>query len=203
MAFLCTDDFESYADGANLGNNTAAGGSGWTSNWGSAFTGPATVVTTQAQGGTKSAQVTANQINRDFSSVTAGILYFYVRYTGTDDNAVWLRDAGASNIVATRFNTSNFQALINGTYTTQFAASINTWYKIGVEINDATQSGKVRYNVDDGAWGAWVANGVNSGATAVTRMLIWGTTTNLFTDTIAPGVATTVSKRLTVLGAGA
>ena len=180
MAFVCTENFDSYADNDNL--NGKSGGSGWTSNWGSTFTGPATVQNTQAYSGTLSCFSTSDQISRDFTTVTAGTLYFAFFKTG-DDNMFWLRD-GATNFVATRINGGNLQYLTGGgaSWATIQAVNSSQWYVVGIEIDQTNQSGKARYNVDGGTWTAWADGG---SGTQANRVLVWGTQ-NIYIDSIQP-----------------
>ena len=68
-----------------------------------------------------------------------------------------LRSAGAGKMYVV-FQTDGNIKVYNGTtsvYDTIQAYSANTWYRIGIEFDDAAQADLYRVNVDGGAFSAW------------------------------------------------
>lgn len=188
MAFLCTDNFDSYANGANLGNNTAAGGTGWTSNWGVNLTGPATATNAQSLSSPNSALVTLNQIDRLFSAVSVGVLN-YSFYKTADDIVFYLRD-GATNFVINRINAGNFEYYDGTSFNSLGAVSSSAWHTVSIEIDQTNQAGKVRYKIDGGAFSSWFLRADGGVSTSCDRILLWGTG-NVYVDSISPPSSST------------
>lgn len=199
MAFLCTENFDSYANGDNLSGKS--GGSGWTTNWVSAGTGE--ITNAQAQSGTLSMlpDATTNPY-RDFTNVTVGTLDFYFYIVSGDQTLVRLYNTGTALIYLKTL--SNQVQVYNGVaYENVGAYSNATWTKMTIELDQTAQPYKARYRVGAGAFSSWISRAGNVVLTGVDRFL---TFENPYYDSIAPGSATATTttpvSTLSLLGCG-
>jgi hypothetical protein len=203
MAFVCTENFDSYADGASLVNNTASGGSGWTSNWQGYSGGDAgTVVATQYLSSPNSARITTNQAYRDFTAVTVGTFYYSFRYSG--DQAILRLYTGATAIIYQRVSSGNLEYYNGSAYVSLGAVTANVWHTVGIEFDQVNQPYKARYSLNGGAFSAW-DNRANGTDTSVNKVLLFGDG-NVYIDNINPPAAATSTvtptSTLAFLGCG-
>lgn len=157
MAWSAEDKFNSYTDGDLNGNS---GGVSWNGNWVSDANHDVQG-TTVAEGAKAVSFVTkavSGTSTRAITGISAGIVYVSVRAAQTNQPFfVILRSAGAGKMYIV-FQTDGNIKIYNGTtsvYDTIQAYSANTWYRIGIEFDDAAQPDLYRANIDGGAFGAW------------------------------------------------
>jgi len=187
MAFICTANFDDLTNGDNLANNTIGGGSGFTSNWGVSFTGPAAVDNAQSLSSPNSVKVTTNQTDRDFAAVSVGILYVAC-YSPGDGNLVWLRN-GTGNFVLVRMTGTTLEYFDSSAWQNSgLTISTNTWTTIGIEIDETNQPGKARFNKDGGAFTSWFSRADTP--TSCNKILLWGG--SVYYDNITPPVTSAI-----------
>lgn len=167
MAWIATEDFDSYPNGAL---NLANAGTGWSAAWVSDTDFSLQGTTTYS--GARAVKFTATSGNKQASrllttAVTSGVFSIYMRKEGAESivNTV-LFDGGVvvgSNDVCTVGFASSTQPAshggeiyLAGTTTIQLKAtySLSTWYHIEIQIDGAGT--QCRGRVDDGAWSSYV-----------------------------------------------
>jgi hypothetical protein len=219
MAWPASDNFESYADGANL--DGANGGSGWATAWAKGGSGVAwDVVSTPTLTGTRCGRLYTGststcQVDRTIADTTTGAVSFQLQYSTstlgyalcsintTGGSAYVVLDAdgtfgsiGAGKIIA-----------VNGGSKVDLGSfSANTTYTFVIDFN--TTSNQHRISIDGGAFSAYYAfSGVPStGVTSITFQNNHGAsngTRYVYFDVIASsgGIAhtATLSETLTLL----
>jgi len=148
MASIFTDDFNSYSDGAIVGQGS------WTNQQeGDKFT----VQGTTVKEGAKALQVVIGGtitpiIHKTGTGVATGRLSFYVRKTGTNHEfIVSIEKRSTTQGAIVKFDASGNITYFNGsTYATIQAYSADTWYLIEVEWRVSDH--KARYRIDGGTW---------------------------------------------------
>lgn len=196
MAWVATDNLDSYSAGSNLhGQN---GGSDWAAawSWNSAGTQP-TVETAPAggQGGNAikvSGTTNQTKATRTFTAISAGIVKLRLRVTATNPNDFcgFILESGAGNgKIYHRVSGGNLQLFNSPAYENVQAVSADTWYRIDVEFDDAAQDNKFRTRVDGGSWTDW--KNTNGTYTSLDRIVIDKSNTNagvdLWVDDIGEG----------------
>lgn len=166
MAWVATDDFNSYSDGSISGVN---GGSGWSAGW-VLGSGAIDVQGTTVYEGAKA--VTANTSLADLASraltstVTVGTMYFAMRASATTVVGFTILEngSGTGKMYIKFDNDGNIKIFSNGsgTYVTLQAYSANTWYVIGIDFDNTGHANQYRANVDGGAFSSYYT--VNGGS---------------------------------------
>lgn len=202
MATL-TENFDSYSNGANLG--TLNGGTGWTGAWtkgANASDAAFTVSNAQSISSPNSAAFSTSVITgvdsstwgRPFTSVSAGTFYvsWFVGASPTNIRDVVLADAsGGNKIIIQRNNTgSKFQYYNGAGYTDLFTWTANTWYRIGIQWDNAGHANQARYNASsnggtEGDLAAWTAyTNVNGNFASVGFLSLYNPVTQTNSDYI-------------------
>jgi len=218
MAWVATENFESYSAGALAGNN---GGSGWTSAWTSLSNDDWQVGTTTVCGGSKNAVDTVtsgdatSRIYRDFAALsgTTNEVQFYLAASSATTDNIQVQFANSSS--ASRIEIQMGEGVGGGgdielvgatsqSLATSFSA--NTCYLVTVDI-DVTNS-RARAKLDGGAYTSYVSL-ANSGD--ITRLILTasqegtGANTSFYFDEIGPvggAAATTLLSRRMRMGIG-
>jgi len=198
MTWIAEDNFESYSNG-DL--NGGSGGSNWSTNW--AGSTDFDVQDTVVNEGSKAVKVThGNGENfdmvRTFSGISAGVVYVDVRRsTNSNGNFYVILREGATSRVFIRFgadgNISIYDHDITDYQTIQ-AYSADTWYRLGIEFDDASEAEKARANIDNGTWTSWYT--VNGGSYTNIDTIRFNATdsssdVDAYFDFIGPDYATT------------
>ena len=208
MAWVATDDFNSYSDGSINGDN---GGSGWSAGWVLA-SGAIDVQGTTVYEGAKA--VTANTSSADLASraltstVTVGTMYIAMRASATTVIGFTVLEGGAgTGKMYIKFDSDgNIKIFDNGagSYQTIQAYSANTWYIIGIDFDNTGQPNKYRANVNGGAYSSYyTVNGGSYTSISHVRLETDTGTGSVFWDRISdtyPSSAVTTGY-LTLLGA--
>lgn len=146
MAWVATDNFDSYSNG-DL--NGGSGGSSWSTNWSGSTS--FDVQGTTVYQGSKAITNTNNgevSIQRTFSAVSDGVVYFAVRKTSNSAGGflISLRNSSDSSRGYVFFdNSSN---IIAGTGTVLSGYSANTWYVIRLTFNATLGTYSAAYSTD-------------------------------------------------------
>lgn len=210
MAWVATDDFNSYSDGSINGAN---GGSGWSAGWVLASGGIDVEGTTVYEG---AKAVTANTSAADLASraltstVTAGTMYIAMRASATTAIGFTILEDGAGiGKMYIKFDSDgNIKIFDNGggVYQTIQAYSADTWYIIGINFDNVGQPNLYRANVNGGAFTSYYApNGGTYTSISHVRLETDTGTGSMFWDRISdtyPAVVTTNTNNLTTLNAG-
>ena len=165
MALL--EQFDGYTNGDDLASKN--GGSGWSAAW-SISTGGAFLVTNaqsvSSPNSVKTTNTAAPFATRAFASQSAGTIYVSVRPESgiNNHNFVGVDDTPGNTKVIVDFYSDNNIQYYNGTSYVSFGTwSANTWYRIGIQWDNAGHANQARYNIDNGAWTSWAnANGTFS-----------------------------------------
>lgn len=207
MAWVATENFNSYSDGDLNANN---GGSGWAGAW-TQSAGTISVQGTTVYEGAKaisspsgSAQLYYRQLT---STTSSGIVSFRLRMTATTiDGAIVLEEtSGAGKMYFRIAPDGNFKIFDNGggVYQTIQAYSTDTWYLCEMEFDDASQPEKYRARVDGGSWTSWyTVNGATYASIGYFRIDRDNNTGVLYVDDIKEGssVSASTAGYLTLLG---
>jgi hypothetical protein len=188
MAFVATENFDSYANGDNISGKT--GGSGWTTAWTNGD--PGSVTNAQAQSGTLSLLTGAGtNPSRDMTNVTIGSQdsWFYVN---TDTGLVRYYNSG-NLLIAIRTSSGNVEAYDGSDYNVVAAFTNNTWFKVTIELDQTNQAYKYRTSVNGGTPTAWMSRNLDVTATGVDR---WLTFEGFYSDTIEPSAAASAIKTI-------
>lgn len=188
------DNFESYSLAALSGDN---GGSGWTAAWSSTPT-SVTVVSSPTYTGSRSVQANASgpSTSRTFTAASSGTMYvsMYANNT-TDIMGVIIQDGANGKIYIFFNNTSGNISFFNGTayqvLVTSF--STNTWYRIGIQWDNANHPNQAEYNVNNGAWTGWFnVNGtfatldtINLNQQSLSSAFYWDDISNVYSAAVA------------------
>lgn len=160
-AWVATDDFDGYTLSADL--NTLNGGSGWSAGWVDGGGGTMTIETAPAggQGGkavrSNSATVSTIYHRTVTSAVTAGTVGFRMRVSISNPNdfvGVWLSSTTTGHMYI-KFDSDGNIKIFNGTgstYDTIQAYSVDTWYTIEIDFDDAAQNDLYRARVNGGSY---------------------------------------------------
>lgn len=213
-AWTATDDFDGYTTSADL--DTQSGGANWAAAWAKLSGGAMTIETAPAggQGGkaVRSQSATVDtQYDRTITAITAGTMGIRMRCSITNPNdnvAVKLKD-GAVVYMAVRFGpTGNFEIFNLNVYESMGVSySVDTWYTVEIDFDDAAQPNLYRARINGGTYTAYKT--VNGGDYAqIDRINLDDSATNAHTawfDDI--GLAGTPPaegnrRRLTVFGVG-
>lgn len=170
MAWVATDNFESYSNGDLNGGN---GGSGWSGAWSGSTVFDVTDANTPANGSKHISSVLESDsevtIDRSLTTaVTSGTMYISIRinrtagqrranvyiYRGTTLLArIFFYDGnvGTTTIDALYWNgsTNAWQNLASG-------ITNNTYTRIGIEVDNGTQGNKYRVSVNNGTPSSWL-----------------------------------------------
>ncbi len=159
MAWVATDNFESYDDGDNL--DTLSGGSGWTANWDESTAGKYTISNAEAQSGTLSLEHDSFSVNgqeptvsRTFTAVTSGEEgQFYIKKTASHvaDNCSVGFFKGSTNAFLISISHTSGDIIIlhdGGTDTVVSGSTLDQWYKWNIKFSGTTFT----YSVDDAAF---------------------------------------------------
>lgn len=205
MANPVIENFDSYSDGDLNGTN---GGTGFSTAWSGNvnYDIQGSVVQAGAKAVTCIGGFTGS-IARSFTTgLTAATFECYMRSTAsTCDMYFILSDAGTNRIYI-RLKSGVIEAYNNSSYQNQGGFSINTWYKITVEIDNVAQAGKFRVKVDAGSFSVWYPvsggsytsiDGVNFDHNNTVGTCYWD---EFLVTTSASAVST--SKNLLLLGVG-
>lgn len=165
MAWVATEDFDSYLATDDI--DGGSGGSGWSGNWakvsGAGIT--AEVAPAGGQGGNAANSNTGgtdNHYTRAFSAISAGIFSIRMRvdFSTMDDYVGFvLLESGTGRIFIRFTAVDNQIQLYNGGtpgYEDIQGYSVDTWYTIDVEFDDAAQPNKFRVRIDGGSWTSWI-----------------------------------------------
>ena len=171
MAWLATENFDSYSAGTSISGG--AGGSGWTGNW---TLGSGTVKAETAPTGGQGCRALkglnqAHNANRTFTSIDNSVAHF--QFYSDDATAGNERDVafegGGTSRFQFRINVSSGGRYYgsNGTsYNTDLGAfSINTWYTVDVKFGHV--AGKFAISFNGGAYSADL--NTTGGVTAVDK----------------------------------
>lgn len=164
MAWVATENFDSYSIGANL--NTQNGGSGWTAAW--AVT-SGTITTETAPAGGQGGLAARNNVqattrySRTFTGVSTGIVSWRMRlsvnsFTSNDIGFRLAKTTIGDWRCAVQFGaTGNIEIWNNDVagFQTIQAYSANTWYTGEIELNSVSQANKYRARIDGGTWTDW------------------------------------------------
>lgn len=146
MAWVATDNLESYSNAASL--TGGAGGSGWTGNWAGLLAGGFTITTADFApfgSSTRSASATGNNgSSRALTSISSSggsVEYgFWCKNTGgVTENWYHYGKAGTSARILMGFETGNIIAYNGGTPVVLLAAySTSTWYYVQIRFGVTT-----------------------------------------------------------------
>lgn len=186
MAWVATDDINSYSDGDLNANN---GGSGWASAWiaNSAVDVQGSVVYEGAKAGFfNSVADGVGAVRSVTTAVSSGIVSIRVRRP--DKTAIFdirILDNSDQRLIYLRFGTSDI-TLINNSATLVSGYSVDTWYLAELFI-DTTGSGAHKVRIDGGAWSSTV-NDYDGGAGDAKKILLesGGAGCNAYFDDIKP-----------------
>ena len=145
-----------YLDTDNTNDSWTDGGSG----------SGITVQSGTVYSGTKAVKVTPITGSRlDYITIAdavAGNLVCYMYLTGTDNTGttnIYLNhgatEIGTIGFYGTGVNTANIRLM--NTVNLAVGITLNTWYKVEIEWDDAAQPDKMRGRVNDGSWSSWTA----------------------------------------------
>jgi len=155
MAWIATDDFNSYSAG-DLG--TLNGGSGWSAGW---VDGGGTIsVATDAayegiNGVTAAASAAALYTRAITTAVTAGTMYVNMKSSSTSSVFYFILTESGNGRMYIKFDSDgNIKIYDNGsaTYQTITAYAANTWYQIAINWDTAVQANKYRASVNNSAY---------------------------------------------------
>ena len=194
MAWVATENFDSYSDGDLSGEN---GGSGWGGAWSSAQT-TFEVQGSVVQGGTKAMRFVSaldgDGITRPLAvDVDTGNVQFYVRRADKVGVVqIILRDSGNSGVIRVDFeNTAAGGDIVLNPPTDNIELladfALDTWYLIEMEVNCTGDSHRAR--VDGGTWSTAVTD-FDPGAGEVNNFFTrtdQATVTNAYIDTLGVG----------------
>ncbi len=195
MAWIATEDFDSYTNGASV--NGLNGGTGWNGAW---TIGVGTYTVTNAQSFSSPNSLkdlggnTGNAyVNRAVSAVTSGTISWYMRAAGATQSVEFSLGSTANPNQAVGacilggFNANDILWFDNGTGRTLVSGySINTWYKITINF---TGGGTNTYTiqVDSGTvFGPYAYSFGGSGDIINFQIYRGGGTADIFVDSIAP-----------------
>jgi len=195
-AVISTDNFDSYTPTNDL--NTLNGGSGWTGAWAKITGGAMTIETAPAggQGGNAVRSISATvdtQYSRAVTAITVGTVRFRMRTTIANPNnfsGAVLRESTNGRMYIRFGPTGNLEIYNNtgATYESIQAYSVDTWYTIDINFDNAAQPNLYRAAVGGGAYTAYKT--VNGGSyTNVDDMMLDDSATNAHTfwvDDIRP-----------------
>lgn len=194
---LPRDTFDEYNSTGDLNGNN--GGSGWGGAWSgnTAFDLQSSVVQSGARAVSIASSGTDSFIGRTFASgISSGTWVSYGRMstaTGYGDHGVGDGSTNNAGIrCTTRFDSDGNIKLFYSAFSTSTiqAYSANTWYKIEIEFDCATDDYAVR--IDGGSWTARFAF-VNSGSTTLDRVIMHKTDSTggtWYFDTLQDGAFT-------------
>ncbi len=157
MAWIATDNFDSYPDGDLSGQN---GGTDWTAAWsgGAGFDVQGTVVYQGAKAVSVVRTGAAQEITRDFTAITAGSVYIAVRVTSTALESYLMINEGATSRGYIKHTGGVISIYDNGGGVYQNVAtglSADTWYIVNIEFDDGAQPNNYRARVYNGSWGSF------------------------------------------------
>lgn len=168
-----TENFDSYSNGSNL--DTLNGGSGWAGAWthGSESAGAFTIDNSQSISSpnsvafSTSAQTIGVTYGRQFASaISTGTFYVSWMIGASPSNVrdVSLGPNGTGNFIILQRNNNGYMQYFNGaTYSNLFAWTSDTWYRIGIQWDNANHPNQARFDAssiggtegDIAPWTAW------------------------------------------------
>lgn len=190
MAWVATDNFNSYSDGSINGANS---GSGWAGAW-SLASGTIDIQGTTTYEGAKA--VTADTASADLASrqltstVTVGTVYVAMRASTTTIIGFFILENGAgTGKMYIKFDSDgNIKAFDNGTgtYQTIQAYSANTWYVLAIDFDNTGQPNKYRVKVNNGSYSSYyTVNGGTYSSISHVRLETDSATGSIFWDRIS------------------
>lgn len=178
MAFLATENFDSYTNGDDI--NGKSGGSGWTTNWASGA--GAAVTNAQFQSSPNSLLPAAGtNPSRDFTNVTVGSHSWYFRYNGTSGIVRYYNSGNL--LIAVRTDSGNVEIYNGASYVSIGSQISDSWMKVTIEVDQVAQPYKYRASLNDGTFSSWISRNLDETATGVDR---WLSFEGIYYDTIAP-----------------
>lgn len=209
MAWVATDNFDSYTAGNPLNGDN--GGSGWSTAWAVTIGGTGSITTQTApaggQGGiamdTTASSGGSSVAARTFAAVTAGMVHFAINPSQTNTSSEqdgFYFFQGATNFLILRMGigTSQFQAYNSDTtnYEDSGAITANAWNTIDLRWGGTVTTNKYNISVNGGAYsGDKGFNGTMSGGIDQFQVN-WGGSqiTSVYVDDIRPISATTTNS---------
>jgi hypothetical protein len=160
MAFTANDNFESYTDGNSL--NGGSGGSGWDANWTASANFKITTAGSPPEGSNCVKDTdSASSGTRTFSAEAAGTWYYSGMCSSTSVQGGGGNMGG--NKLITQFRNDGYIKYFNGSiYANYMTYSATTWYRIGIEWDNAGHANQWRMNAAtqgsaEGTWTSWVS----------------------------------------------
>jgi hypothetical protein len=197
MAFISTDNFDSYSDGNLTGNS---GGTNWSSNWSTTGTGSwePQVQASVILGGTKSVAMTPDAASdrgaaRSFDAITSGVITVKVRRTSTSTGVMYiaLMEGSSIRMKVEMYSTGYFT--LNGTSRNNIETySADITYTLYIEFDCSTD--KARLKVDSGSYSSWFDFGAATTSIDGLRFMSSDATTGVvnYFDDIAPEITTNI-----------
>lgn len=200
MAWVATEDFESYSLGSDpIGQN---GGTGWAGAWtgGGPGSNGWVVENTVVLEGTKSISCSPNNVSDEFLDRTlatgtiSGQLQFYGRRDLNNSGTLNMgffngAPSGASLVFAIQFDASGNITIQGSSTVTVGTYAANTNYKIGIDYNNTTNLFSA--NINDGAFSSSVGRFSGGGNITIIRVSVESSTTaTSYFDGIGPYAAT-------------
>jgi len=161
MAFISTEDFDSYSIADDLNGKT--GGTNWSDAWaGTVATWSIQTAPSGGQGGLAAKNTVANDtMLRNFTAITVGTVSIRMRCSITNPNDFLggvLRDSGGTPRMFVRFGpTGNVEIYDSGiaSYVSIVAYSADTWYTVDIDFDTVAQPNLYRARVDGGTYSGY------------------------------------------------
>lgn len=150
MAWVATDDFNSYSDGDLNGNN---GGSGFSAAW-SGSVNFDVQGTTVAEGAKAIVNTSGSNISRALTSAVSGdgnIVYFAMRNSSAAAGGAKMRFLDGSSAIREQIimnSSGNIVLGITSPVTVLAGYSANTWYFFKLTLNVTSQTATLAYSTD-------------------------------------------------------
>ena len=207
MAWIATENFESYADNDDL--NTKAGGTNWTGNW-AVIAGAGTVQNTPTLEAGLCAEETGTNdvVRRTFTAVTDGIVSWIMRrddLTTPGVGGVLLQNNTSGNgLLAVNFTGTNIDLVGTTTVSILASPSTNTNYTIHLHIDRANN--RYRARVGSNEWSAYVTEQGNEDPDRFVMRFQDSPSGSMWIDDIKagsdPASASAGTKRRMLIGVG-
>lgn len=158
MAWIATENFDSYTPGAGL--NGGAGGSNWTAGWNANAGFTTETAPAGGQGGVcaRKSGTSSDLANRPLTGVAAGVIHWQMRLSAVPsvDQFIGVQFSNAvQNVLHIKMTNGGNISMFDGNlgdYVTIQAYSVDTWYSIDVEFDAVGQPNQYRVKVDNGSW---------------------------------------------------
>lgn len=169
--FSSVDSFESYDTGTLVGG---AGGSGWSGNWNTG----GTVVSSPTNSGSRAINAGTGTAKRSMTAASDGTMTMWIR-TGntTDAGAIYIYSASSRVVLLSFCNPSGlvFKVYTNSGYVeVPGTCSIDTWYKVTLDLDSTNQANKFRLQINDNTTTGWVTSGETSTFTSLDSIWLLG-----------------------------